>query len=119
MNHKEDIMEQNTLIPVEKNFTQVSVALLDEGINYFEVDPDVVYPLFLAELGYPKDGKQITQIELEVARLCFTRDLKELYSPDKPMKLKILKRPAWALKNFPIGKKLLFIREYNRIRGIK
>lgn len=73
-------------------------AMFNEGDGFVEVDPDVVYPLFL-------NGAEPTQVLLERARLEFTRILRdEIVPADKILNLRILaKDKGWALINFPVG----------------
>lgn len=69
-------------------------ARLNKRDGYVEVDPDVVYPLFLKNLNLSP-----TKANLEKARLTFTRRLNKLKGPN--LNLRILKKDGkWALKNF-------------------
>lgn len=61
------------------------------------VDPAKAYPLYFNLLGEPP----ATQYWMEVARMCFTQDLIEVYG--KPLHLVITKNPAFALVRFPRG----------------
>lgn len=94
-----------------------SWAKLDKN-GKVEVDPDVVYPLFLDALEYP--GNKPTRTQLETARRCLTEVLKVDYEIG-PFTLRILKRERWALKNFDLpddgGNR--FRREYERIKREK
>ena len=65
----------------------------------YQVDPDIVYPLFLDAL----DEVGPTQSGLEAARYCFTRALSQSVKADGPILLTILIRPRWALKKYAIG----------------
>ena len=72
-------------------------AVFNEADGFVEVDPDVVYPLFLA-------GYEATQVGLETARLKFTKILRDEIAPeDIRLNLRILSREHWALANFPHG----------------
>ena len=72
-------------------------AVFNEADGFVEVDPDVVYPLFL-------DGAEPSQVGLETARLKFTKILRDEIAPeDIRLNLRILSRPHWALINFPVG----------------
>lgn len=76
-----------------------------EGVSKtFVVDPDIAYPMLLGELkGLLHGGDEsVTQYALEVARRCFTEDLKRMAKC--PIMIRILpKEKKWALKNFPPG----------------
>lgn len=97
----------------------MNVEHLPAWANYNEdkkiivVDPDVVYPLYLAKLGYDVDSP--TQAQLETARLCMTEDLHRLVG--QKLILQILKSPdnKWRLTNFPPGTPIAWMREYERI----
>lgn len=69
------------------------------------VDPDLAYPALLKELApflHLKNDDAVTQYALEVARRCFTEDLKRIVKG--PIVIQILaKDKKWALRNFPSG----------------
>lgn len=65
--------------------------------GFVEVDPDVVYPIYLEALKVKKPDRYW----LEVARRCFTEDLRRVHGPG--LKLRILRRPDWRLDKFPKG----------------
>ena len=73
-------------------------ATFNETDGRVEVDPDVVYPLFLA-------GAEPTQISLDAARKKFTKILRdEIVPTGQDLYLRILQKDEkWALKNFPVG----------------
>ena len=72
-------------------------AVFNKADGFIEVDPDEVYPLFL-------DGAEPTQVGLELARLAFTKILRDEIVPiGTRLNLRILGRDEWALKNFPVG----------------
>lgn len=83
------------------------------------VNPDIVYPKYLKELGYTK----LDQTKLEIARLCFTKDLHKMVSIQgvRQLRLHILKGSGkWKLSTYPPGETLtmdLIAREYKKIRG--
>lgn len=62
--------------------------------------PDIVYPLYLKKLGV-KHPSETTQYWLEVARRCFTTDLRARV--DGRLRLRILGDDDWRLSNFPPG----------------
>lgn len=62
-----------------------------------EVDPDIVYPLFLDALGY----NETTQEALETCRMVFTKHLHNIVNGN--LHLVITYRPRWALHNFKHG----------------
>ena len=82
----------------------------DDG--FIAVEPATVYPLYLGKLGY----EETTQSALEVARKCFTRDLR--LSLGEPFNLRILKDEDFRLTNYPPGPALDFRREYCRMHQI-
>ena len=66
------------------------------GKEYYEVEPAVVYPLFLERLSM-----EPTQFSLEVARRCMTEELKKAVG--RPFRLRIAPDPEWRLANFEPG----------------
>jgi len=60
------------------------------------VDPAKAYPAYIAMLG-----GQPTQYWLEVARMCFTEDLTQVFGT--PLHLVILKNDDFRLARFPRG----------------
>lgn len=91
----------------ESNLPSWATKLPDGRI---QVDPDVVYPLFMDALGY----EEPTQAALEVCRRCFTEALFEIAG--KGLHVHIMKRDRWALRNFPQGAPINFRGEYNRLK---
>lgn len=75
-------------------------AVWNEETQFVDVDPDVVYPMFLELLGQPT-----TQVGLELARRAFTKVLRDKYCPKGTMlHLRILQKDEkWALKHYPHG----------------
>ncbi len=84
-------------------------AIFNKIQQKYIVDPAVVYPIYLKRLGY----SEITQHGLEVARKCFSRDLRLIVGG--PIHLKITKNEAWKLNKFRIGSPKDSIAEYKRI----
>jgi hypothetical protein len=89
-------------------------AKLNKDDGFIEVEPGVVYPYFLKRLGF--EGK--TQDELEVARRCFTTELKDTIGGG--FSLRILKDDDYKLAKFPKGDDLKinperFRAHYNRM----
>lgn len=80
-----------------------------------EVKPSVVYPMYLKKLGW--ENQPLTQSRLEVARRCFTEDLKIICGGT--LGLRILREMKFALKNFPAGQPLSFRAEWKRINKKK
>ncbi len=66
------------------------------GKDHYEVEPSVVYPLFLERLAM-----EPTQFSLEVARRCMTEELKKAVG--RPFRLRIAPDPEWRLENFEPG----------------
>lgn len=75
-----------------------------------EVDPDVVYPLFLGAIGY----EGITQEALETCRMVITRHLHDIN--DSQLRLVITYRPKWALRNYPKGVALDHVTTLSRLK---
>lgn len=76
--------------------------------GYVEVDPDVVYPLWLKRLEklspqFKGMSTKPTQCALEAARFIFTRVLKKaMYDGGGDfLNLRILRNKKWALENYP------------------
>jgi hypothetical protein len=87
-------------------------AKMNPASGMIEIDPDVVYPLFLKVLGYEK---VIAQTTLESARLCFTHLLHTVVGNNmKTMRVRILKRPKWRLDKYKPGPPVGWIADYNR-----
>lgn len=84
-------------------------VVFNEKQQKFIIDPAVIYPTYLKRLGY----SETTQYGLEVARKCFSRDLRLLIGG--PIHIKITKNDAWKLSKFPIGKPKDSVAEYRRI----
>ncbi len=63
------------------------------------VTPAVVYPLFLKHLGVAMANA--TQYDLEVARRCFTTELRDRLGGK--ITVRIAKDDAWRLDRFPPG----------------
>ena len=99
-------MDKTTLPKWAKKWAEET----DDG--FITVDPAKAYPLYLSKLGY----EETTQSGLEVARKCFTRDLR--LSLGEPFNLRILKDKNWKLSGFPPGPALNFRREYCRMHQI-
>lgn len=95
-----------------KNLPEWAVYKKEQDI--IEVDPNIVYPLYLTKLGY---NDNITQAQLEVARRCFTEDL--LKAAGSAIHLRILRNDKFRLKNYPPGEPLKWRREYKRISAQK
>ena len=87
----------------------------DAPKGYIEVKPSEVYPLFLERLGYSRND--LTQSQLEVARLCFTEEL--ALAVGGSIKLRILKDPTYALNQWPVGDPINWRVEFNRINPPK
>jgi len=79
--------------------------------DIIEVEPDIVYPIYLEKLGWNKGT--LTQNKLECARRCFTEDLYQ--SVGGKLRLRILKDDKYRLSNFPEGKPVNWRNEYKRI----
>ena len=83
----------------------------EQGDTRVDVDPDVIYPKFLGIIKSVKpelDIEHPTQAMLQVAMWVLHRRLKKLMYEDGKdyLRVHILKRPAWADKNFPVGDKI-------------
>ena len=63
------------------------------------IDPDQAYPAYLALLGIDLDDAD--QFWVEVARRCFTTDLKALLGT--PLHLRIKDSRHWVLATLPVG----------------
>ncbi len=87
-----------------------SWATLNQETGFYEVDPDVVYPMYLEKLGIT----EITQHALELARRCFTKDLHQ--GIKGILRIRILKKPRWALIKYPVGIPFNFSEMYARMR---
>lgn len=61
------------------------------------VDPAKAYPLYFNLLGQPA----VTQYWMEVARMCFTQDLIEVYG--KPLHIQIARNLNYRLDRYPRG----------------
>lgn len=78
-----------------------------------EVNPAVVYPLWLKILGY--GDEDVTQAKLECARKCMTRYLWDLL--DDGFIFKIRKDLRYRLVNYPPGSPINWRKEYERLKG--
>ena len=67
--------------------------------NEIHVQPATVYPVFLARLSVAKT--KATQYDLEVARRCFTTELRD--ATGGKIVVRILRDDAWRLDRFPAG----------------
>lgn len=88
-----------------------SWAEYDKKKRIIIVKPDVVYPMYLKELGY--DNKKTTQFMLECARRCFTQDLITLIGPG--IHLRIAKDEKYKLTEYPAGEPINWRTEYKRL----
>ena len=86
-------------------------AKFNKAENMIEVDPDVVYPLYLEKLGWDKGI--LTQNRLECARRCFTEDLLKITG--KGLRLRIIRDVKYRLSNFPAGDPVSWRLEHRRI----
>jgi len=80
----------------------------ERGDTRVDVDPDVYFPKFLGimkKVAPELDTDSPTQNMLQVATWIMQRRLKKLMYDDGKdyLRLHILRRPAWAEKNFPVG----------------
>lgn len=83
-------------------------AAYNEERKRIEVDPAVVYPMYLKELGM-----EATQASLECARHCMNRDLLEITGPG--IALYIKKDDSFKLSNFSPGERLDARAEHARL----
>ena len=67
----------------------------------YVIDPDIAFPLYMKKLDLLL-GMEVTQYKLEVARRCFTEDLREFVGG--PLHIRIIKGQGnqWRLSNFPV-----------------
>lgn len=73
----------------------------------YAVDPDGFFPEILEAIGAPK---KLDQCWLEKAFQCMKMEIQRVIRntsldprPDRPLEIKVLNRPSWALVNFPVG----------------
>ena len=65
------------------------------------VKPSVIYPRYLAYVYSGRPVGEITQGDLETARLAFTEDMMQVLG--KPLHIYIEKDERFALRNYPLG----------------
>lgn len=83
-------------------------ATWNEEIGRVEVDPAVVYPVYLEELGF-----EPSQNALECARRAVYQDLLKITGPG--LHIYIAKNEDFKLSNYPEGPTLNTRAEYERI----